>query len=77
MEDFISGVLRENNPGAIYPEDTTWNRWLILQYSEEDSMEIFDPNCISSELKIGECYRVIVPAWMVVVRCFPNNVLGC
>jgi hypothetical protein len=53
MDEFIAGVLSENNIGAQY-EGAVYDRWLTLRHASGVRLKIFDlfPP-ISTELSVG------------------------
>ncbi|MBZ0316079.1 MAG: hypothetical protein K8L91_06655 [Anaerolineae bacterium] len=59
MENFVSGILIANNPHAVY-EGSVFDRYLVLQFDNGQTLFIFDPHCESEKLVAGERYQVIV-----------------
>ena len=59
MENFVSGILISNEPNAVY-EGAVFNRYLVLQLDNGQTLVVFDPHCKSAKLVIGERYQVLV-----------------
>lgn len=73
MDEFIAGVLTENNTGAQY-EGAVYDRWLTLRHASGVRLKIFDlfPP-ISTELSVGVRYEVILSALVPIeVAIFPS-----
>jgi hypothetical protein len=60
MGQFITGVLIENKDGATY-EGVTYDRYLKLRLSTEETLSLFDEFMpISTQLSTGVSYEVVL-----------------
>ncbi len=59
MENFVAGILISNEPNAVY-EGAVFDRYVVIQFDNSQTLVIFDPDCRSEKLVIGERYQVLV-----------------
>ncbi|SRR6266568_2259485 len=70
MGEFITGVLVENKDGATY-QGIIYDRFLKLRLLDGQMLSIFDPiGPISTELKTGETYELILVTLATAVKYF-------
>ena len=73
MEDFITGVLVQNEEGATY-EGTVYDRFLQLRLKQGQVLSIFDPPVpISTNLLVNEVYQMVLAVLAISVTPAAEN----